>query len=101
MIFFNMFNISNSIIKSLLSKMAGLVRRVQDLIVEDGEVKGETKADWVCWCEISLCNLGGVLVGLKRLVGRLLSLVANGELSEVTVVISLPAKKLELVARSG
>jgi hypothetical protein len=44
----------------------------------------------VGWCKVGLCNFGGVLVSLKRLVGRLLSLVANGELSKVTVVITLP-----------
>jgi hypothetical protein len=44
----------------------------------------------VCWCKVGLSNLSGILVSLKRLVGRLLSLVANCELSEVSVVITLP-----------
>jgi len=70
--------------------MACLVGRVQDFIVENGEVKGETKTDWVCWRKVGLGNFGRVLVSLKRLVGRLLSLVANGELGQVTVVITLP-----------
>ena len=70
--------------------MASLIRRVQDLIVENGEVKGQTQADWVGWCKIGLCNFSGVLVSLEGLVGRFLSLVANGELSKVTVVITLP-----------
>jgi hypothetical protein len=82
---------SNGVIKSLLGEMAGLIRRIQDLIVENGEVEGQTQADWVGWCKVSLCNFGGVLVSLEGLVGRLLSLVANGELSKVTVVITLPA----------
>ena len=42
--------------------------------------------------KVSLCNFGGVLVSLEGLVGRLLSLVANGELSQVTVVITLPVE---------
>lgn len=70
--------------------MASLVRRVQDLIVENREVECKAKTDWVCWREIGLGNFGGVLVCLEGLVGRLLSLVANGELSKVTVVITLP-----------
>jgi len=41
---------SNGIVESLLGKVAGLVGRVQDFIVENGEVKGKTKADWVRWC---------------------------------------------------
>jgi hypothetical protein len=70
--------------------MASLIGRVQDLIVENGEVKGQTQADWVGGSKIGLGNFGGVLVSLEGLVGRLLSLVANSELGEVTVVITLP-----------
>ena len=81
---------SNSIVKGLLGKMACLVRGVQDLVVEDREVEGKTKADWMGRSQVSLSNLGSVLVSLKGLVGRLLSLVTNGELSEVAVVITLP-----------
>ena len=60
---------SNGVIKGLLGEVACLIGRVQDLIVEDGEVEGETKADWVCWCKICLSNLGSVLVGFERFVG--------------------------------
>ena len=67
-----------------------MIRRVQDLIIENGEVECQTQADWVGWREVGLCNFGGVLISLEGLVGRLLSLVANGELSKVTVVITLP-----------
>jgi hypothetical protein len=83
---------SNSVIKGLLGKVACLIRRVEDLIVEDGEVEGKTKADWVCWCKVGLGNFGSILVSLEGLVGRLLSLVANRKLSKVSVVISLPGK---------
>lgn len=80
----------NGIIKGLLGKVAGLIGGVEDLIVEDREVQGKTKTDWVSGGKIGLSNLSGVLVGLERLVRRLLSLVANGELSKVAVVIALP-----------
>lgn len=60
---------SNGIIKSLLSKMTRLIRGVQDLVVEDGEVEGETEADWVGWCKVGLGNFGGVLVSFEGLVG--------------------------------
>jgi hypothetical protein len=86
----------DSIIKGLLGKVACLVGRVQDLVVENGEVESKTKTDWVCWSKISLSNFGGVLVSLQGLVGRLLSLVTNGELSKITVVISLPTNSLAL-----
>lgn len=70
-----------------------MIGGVQDLVVEDGEVEGKTKTDWVCWCKISLGDLSGVLVSLEGLVGRLLSLVANGKLSKVSVVIALPDER--------
>jgi hypothetical protein len=81
---------SDGIVKGLLGKVAGLVGGVQDLIVEDGEVEGKAKADGVGGGQVSLGNLSGVLVGLEGLVGGLLSLVADGKLSEITVVITLP-----------
>ena len=82
---------SNGIIESLLGKVASLIWGVQDLVIENGEVEGKTKANWVCWCKVGLSDFGCVLVSLEGLIGRLLSLVANGELGEVTVVITLPA----------
>ena len=81
---------SDSIIESLLGKMASLVRRVEDLVVEDGEVQGKTKTNWVGWGKVGLSNFGSVLVSLERLVGGLLALVTGGELSKVTVVVTLP-----------
>jgi hypothetical protein len=84
----------NGVIKCLLGKVACLIWGVQDLVVENGEVEGKTKTDWVGGSKISLSNLGSVLVCLERLVGRLLSLVANGKLSQVAVVIALPAHLL-------
>ena len=74
--------------------MACLVRRVQDFIVKNGEVEGKTKADWVCWGKVGLGNIGSGLVSLERLVGRLLSPIANGKLSKVAVVITLPVRLL-------
>lgn len=70
--------------------MASLVGSVQDLVVENGEVKGKAQADGVRGRQLGLGNLGGSLVRLERLVGRILALVANGELSEITVVVTLP-----------
>lgn len=74
--------------------MASLVGGIQNLIVEDREVEGETEADGVSRGQLGLGDLGGSLVGLEGLVGRVLALVANGELGEVAVVITLPKLKL-------
>ncbi len=70
--------------------MASLVRRVENLVVEDREVEGKSEADGVGRGELGLSNLGGSLVSLKGLVGGVLALIANGELGEVAVVVTLP-----------
>ena len=53
--------LGDGIVESLLGEVACTVWGVQDLVVEDGEVEGETKADWVSWGELGLCNIGRVL----------------------------------------
>lgn len=70
--------------------MAGLVRRIEDLIVKDGEVKGKSETDRVGRSKISLGNLGGSLVSLEGSIGGGFAAVANSELSQVTVVVTLP-----------
>lgn len=80
----------DGVVESLLSEVASLVGGIQNLVVEDGEVQGETQADGVSGRKLGLSDLGGGLVGVERLVGRVLALVANGELGQVTVVVTLP-----------
>ena len=70
--------------------MASLIRCIENLIVEYGEVEGQAKTDWVSWSQIGMSNFSGSFISLKGLVGRSLALVANGELSQVTVIITLP-----------
>ena len=48
----------NSIIECLLGKVACLIGGVQDLVVEDGEIEGETETDGVGWGELSLGDVG-------------------------------------------
>jgi hypothetical protein len=83
---------SNSVVKRLLGEVASQVGGVQDLVVEHGEVEGQTQADGVGRREVSLSDFGSVLISLERLVGRLLALVADGELGQVAVVVTLPAR---------
>ena len=70
--------------------MACTVGGIENFVVEDGEVKCETETDGVCWGELGDSDVGRGLVGLEGLVGGRLSLVASGELSEVSVVVSHP-----------
>lgn len=64
---------SNSIIESLLGKMASLIGSVEDLVVENGEVQGKTQTDRVSGGEFGLGNVGGVLRDDQQL------LIANRE----------------------
>lgn len=88
----------NGVIKGLLGKVASLVGGVEDLVVEDREVEGKPKTDGVRGRKLSLRNLGGSLVGIERLVGRVLAGVANGELGEVAVVVTLPVRGVRTTA---
>lgn len=80
---------SNSIIKGKLGEVASLIRGVQDFVVEDGEVEGESETNGVGRGKVSGGDLGGSLVGLQRVVGSTLAAVANGELGKVAVVVTL------------
>jgi hypothetical protein len=81
--------------------MASLIGGVEDLVVEDGEVKGETQADRMGRRKLSSGNLSGSLISLEGLVGGVLATVANGELSEITVVVTLPARLVNNGWRAG
>ena len=91
--------LSNRIVESLLGKVASLVGRVEDLVVEDREVEGKAKSDWMSRSKVGLSDLSGGLVCFKRLVGGLLSLLGSGEFGKVTVIITLPVKSMS--TRSG
>lgn len=80
----------NGIVESLLCKVASLIRGVQDFIIKHGKVERQSEADGVGWGKVSLRDFGCIFVGLQRFVGGFLALVAEGELSQVAVVITLP-----------
>lgn len=92
---------SNRIVKRLLGKVASLVWRIQDFVVENGKVERKTKSNWVRGCEIGLRNLGGSLVGVERLVGRPLPLIAERKLGKVAVVVALPVGALSSARSSS
>lgn len=87
---------SDSIVERLLGEVASLIGSVENLVVEHGEVQGETKTDGVSGRKLGLGNLGGSLVGFKRLVGRVLALVASSELGKIAVVVTLPMQVCRL-----
>ena len=62
--------LGNGVVEGLLGEVAGTVRRVEDLVVEDGEVKGKTETDGVSGSELGLGNVGGVLQNLLDFVSQ-------------------------------
>ncbi len=78
--------------------MARLIRRIEDLVVEDGEIQGKTKTDGMRGSKVSLSDFGGILVGLKRFVGRSLAFVAKSEFGQIAVVVSFPKSKRTLAS---
>ena len=53
--------LSNSIVECLLGKMTCTVWGVEDFVVEDREVKGESETDGVGWGELGLGDISCVL----------------------------------------
>ena len=49
--------LGNGIIKCLLREVASALGRVEDLVVEDREVQGQTKTNWVRWSQLRLRNI--------------------------------------------
>jgi hypothetical protein len=86
--------LSNGVVEGGLGEVASLVGRVQNLVVEDREVQSKSETDGVGRGEVSLGDLSGVLVSLERLVGGGLALVTKSELGEVTVVVTLPVRRI-------
>ena len=84
---------SNSVIKCLLSEMASLVWGVENLIVEDGEVQGETKTDRVGGSEVGSRNFGSSFICFQRLICRYLALITKSKLGQVTMVVTLPVSR--------
>lgn len=63
--------LGDGIIECLLSHGAGSLWLLEDLVVEDREVEGESEADWVGWLESVrlLGDLLGLLIGALGVVG--------------------------------
>lgn len=65
----------------LLGQRAGLLRRVEDFVVEDGEVEGQAQSDGVCWLHVLLADVEGFLVGLLRVLHRVCTMQITSDLT--------------------
>ena len=72
-----------------LGELASLLGRVEDLVVEDGEVERQTEADRMRWLHLGLSNLKGFLISLLRIFENGCSSVTHSHLGKVPVIISL------------
>lgn len=93
--------LSNRIIKCLLSELASFVRSIENLIVEHAEVERESKTDGVSGGKLDSSNGRGSLVGFKRSIRGHSTLVTRCELGEIAVVVSLPVRSIGQAGSAG
>jgi len=72
------------------NKPACTVGRVEDFIVEYGEVKSQTQTNRVCRLKVCHCNITSSFVSNQTVFCSLLPVVSCSKLSEIPVVIALP-----------
>lgn len=77
----------------VLCLQASAIRWVEDFVIENGEVEGQSKADGVGGRQVNHGNVTGSLVCHQAVLSRFLPVIADCKLSQVPVVISLPATK--------
>lgn len=87
LVLFKTVEVCNGVIEGSLRELAGVVRRVQDLIVEDWVVEGKAEADRVCGLEL-LWFVWSNLVGLLGVLNDLLSAVSCQEFSEISKIVA-------------
>jgi len=84
-----MLDVSNSVVESLLGKVAGLGGLVHDFVVEDREVKGKTKSNGVGGLKVLGGNIRGLLVGIEGTVSNTLVSITGSVFGDVSEVITL------------
>jgi hypothetical protein len=89
-------DVSDGIIEGLLGEVARLRRVIHNLVVEDGEVECQTKADRVRRLELLVGEIRGLLVGTKGALSSLLVNIARGVLGNVSVVVTLHLQEEDL-----
>ena len=100
-VFFELVDLVEGLLERLVGDLASLLVVLHDLVLEHGEVKGETESDGVAGLE---SDAVGFVVGLEGIVLDLLEVVTLGVLSDVAVVVTdhLDEESLGLtIARFG
>ena len=89
MIFINVLNISDGVIKGLFGQLAGFGWVLEDFIAEHGVVEGQAESDGVGGLKVTLGNLDGCFISFIGILRGLVVLGTFGILRDVTVVVSL------------
>jgi hypothetical protein len=98
----------DGIVKCLFGKMASSIGRIQNLVVEDGEIESKTEADllvntasfegkkgrkgeyWMCGWEFCDSNVGRCFVCFEGFIGAVFAFVTESKFGKVTMIISFP-----------
>ena len=73
-----------------LRQPASAVRRVENLVVEHGEVECQPESDGVRGCQLGHCDVRRSLVRDQAVLRSFLAIVASCEFCLVAMVVSLP-----------
>lgn len=73
-------------------KPACTVGRIEDFIVEYGEVQSETQTNGVCRLKVCHCNITSSFISNQTVFCSLLPVVSCGKLGKIPVVVALPVK---------
>jgi len=82
-------DVGDGVIEGLLGQVTGLGGVVETLVVEDGEVEGQSESDGVGGLQLVVGDIGSLRVGLKGSLGDLFVELGSRVFGDVSEVISL------------
>ena len=74
--------LGDGVVEGLLGQIAGALGRVEDLVVENGEVERQAETDRMCGRHLSLGDLERLRVGLLRVVNNACSIQSSHKSSD-------------------
>jgi len=101
LVFLDVLDVGDGVVEGLLGQVAGLGGVVEALVVEHGEVEGESESDGVGGLQLVVGNLGGLGVGFEGTLGDLLVEVGGGVFGDVSEIVTLHLKVEDLGLGGG
>ena len=84
--------LGDGVVECLLRQPACAVRRIEDLVIENGEVECQPKPNRVGWRQLCCGNVRSCFVRDQTVLGGLLAIVSSRKFSQVPVIIAFPGK---------